>query len=123
MNFNEREFNSFREDLSKVVKELEEKYGVTIKPGKITYSDAAFDIKLIVTKEGRNVEQEDFLKYCSYYGFSKDDLGKKITLDGDEYVITGMKPSRRKFPIVIQSLNSGKSMLATIDSVRKALGK
>ena len=62
-------------------------------------------------------------KYCSYYGLSKDDLGKKITLDGDEYVITGMKPSRRKFPIVIQSLNSDKSMLATIDSVRKALGK
>lgn len=122
----QQQFKEFREDFKEAVKELELKYGVSVKLGKITYTDSSFTSTMEVfdTKEGKTPEQVDFENRCYKFFLNESDFGKEIVIDGKNYAIAGINGQKRKFPIILKVLDgSDKLVTATAEAVRKALGK
>lgn len=112
MEFTRSQFEAFKEDVKKALKEVSEKYDVDISTGKITYSDMSFDLKLSVSKSGFNQEESDFKRYCELYGLKKSDYGKKVRLDGKVYKLVGLSITSNKYPIILEQ-SSGKRIKCT----------
>jgi len=123
MKFNTGILRKFREDFEQAVKPLEEKFKVTIKCGKITYGDNNFSAKIEATTTEGNFEQEEFEKYARLFGFDKDDYGKTITLQGNEYAFVGFNLGRPKYRCKIRNIKTGQEAAATEASVKNLLKK
>jgi thiamine monophosphate kinase len=110
--FNKQQFNEFRQDFQNALKEVSEKYNVTITAGNISYTNIDFTMKVNVKMnevEGKSFEQAEFEKYCLMFGFSPDDYGKKAVNLGEEYILVGFYPRKRKQPVKITK--DGKSYI------------
>lgn len=89
---------------------------------------ASFDggsITLRMKGEGIGDESprvKDWERYASSYGLPQDALGKLIVVNGKGYRITGLAPSRRKYPITVEEVLTGKDMLLTLQGVKNGLG-
>jgi len=57
----------------------------------------------------------------SSYGLPDDALGRTVTLGGKAFEITGLVPSRRKYPVDIVEVGTGRRMKSTISSITEAL--
>ena len=117
--------DNFRKDFTDVVKILEQKYGLIIELGNIRYSPASFEGK-ITCKEGASkddINEQEFKKYCRMYGLDPDDYDRRFTFQGKDYIVVGIRPSKRKYPICCQEVNSGTTYGFTAEGVKKALGK
>ena len=115
----------FRNDFADAVKTLEQKYGIVIELGQISYTATSFDGK-IKCREGASKDDAnaaDFRHYCKMYGLDEDDYDRRFTYGGDEYVIVGIRPSKRKYPIACTQLKSGQTYGFTAATVRQQLGK
>ena len=116
---------NFREDFKKVMEDLESKYGFVIELGRITYTPTSFTGKLEV-HEGESkddVNEQDFKKYCRMYGLDESDYDRRFTFQGKDYIVVGIRPSKRKYPICCQEVNSGTTYGFTAEGVKRALGK
>ena len=116
---------NFREDFKKAMEDLESKYGFVIELGRITYTPTSFTGKL-EAKEGDSkddVNEQDFKKYCSMYGLSKDDYDRRFTFQGHDYIIVGIRPSKRRYPICCTRVDNGTTYGFTAECVKRALGK
>ena len=114
---------NFREDFKEAMKDLEQKYGSVIELNTIHYTATEFNAKL-VAKEGDSkddVNEQDFKKYCRMYGLEPTDYDRRFTYDGEEYVVVGIRPSKRKYPICCTQLSSGKTYGFTADLVKRLL--
>jgi hypothetical protein len=114
---------NFREDFQDAMKALEQKYGFVIELGRITYTATSFTGKLEVN-EGESkddVNEQDFYKYCSMYGLSKTDYDRRFDFQGKHYIITGIRPSKRKYPICCQCVEDGRTYGFTVEGVKRAL--
>ena len=101
------QFKTFRKDFEDAVVGLEQKYGLTLSLGKITYSDTEFRTPLTATKviEGKTSEQVQFEEHASLFGLKPEDFGKTFTVDGKEYKLIGLCPSAPKWPVVGQRVD------------------
>lgn len=118
MEFTKEQFNSFRQDFKDTIKKLENKYGVQINIGTITYDNIQFHTKMTVVKgetsyQAGKAEWENFVRYNSELRDAFK-FGDMFRADGYVYTITGVKPNKRKYPIVTKR-NDGKSLLCSID--------
>lgn len=116
-----KEFDLFRKELKESVKELEEKYGLDINVGSIKYSSSGFTANLEVAYGSvEDKEEADFKAYCSMYGLEPSDFGRNFTAaNGKTYTISGIRTTRRKYPILVCS--NGKYSLMTVETVVNAL--
>lgn len=116
---------NFHEDFNKAMEALEQKYGLVIELGRITYTATSFTAKL-EAKEGDSkdeVNEQDFKKYCHMYGLSYDDYDRRFTFQGHEYIIVGIRPSKRRYPICCTRVDNGTTYGFTAEGVKRALGK
>jgi hypothetical protein len=116
---------NFRQDFNEAMKDLEQKYGFVIELGRITYTPTSFTGKLEV-HEGESkddVNEQEFKKYCYMFGLDEQDYDRRFTFQGKDYIVTGIRPSKRKYPICCQEVQSGTTCGFTSECVRKALGK
>ena len=80
------------------------KYGDT---GSITF-------KFIAVEDGPNgvnvasPEAQAFLMYANAYGSSPEALGGRIVYGGNDYIIEGLRPRARKFPVLARRTSDGK---------------
>lgn len=58
--------------------------------------------------EVHDIDAETFKKDADLFGFKPEDLGASFSMQGDTFKITGLKPSRRKFPILAKRVSDGK---------------
>jgi hypothetical protein len=63
-----------------------------------------------------------FRNMAEYCGLQPDDLGKEITLKAERYRITGAKWGT-KFPVLVQRLSDGRSMMFKTPAIQRALGR
>jgi hypothetical protein len=49
-------------------------------------------------------------------------VGDTFTADGDEYRVTGFKPSRHKYPVIANRLRDGRSYKFAVVSINRYLG-
>lgn len=58
---------------------------------------------------------------CWRWGFKPEDFGKRVTISGEEYVISGCKPNARKNCFLIDHCKTGKTYVASTDAISEAL--
>ena len=105
MDINGNTLDAFRADLKAALSPLQDKYGVTISFGRITYNDEQFSGKLTVVngqdpdEVERNRFDADVWKY-GHLGLKKGMFNRIfIGLDGDRYAIQGFNTRSSKYPI------------------------
>ncbi|MDD4779199.1 MAG: hypothetical protein PHT02_01155 [Tissierellia bacterium] len=100
-----KEFEMFRKETEEALKSIAEKYGATIKAGKIKYTNNSFNLDLQVVKKdigGKSFEQVEFEKYCVFYGIRPEDYNREVTYNGKIYNLVGFKPNSSKYPILLK---------------------
>lgn len=117
--------DNFRQDFEKAMEALEKQYSFIIDLGNITYSATSFYGKLEVHEgDSRDdLNEQEFKAYCKTYGLDPEDYDRRFTYGGKDYIIIGIRPSKRKYPISCQQVQDGKSYTFTADMIRRLLGK
>lgn len=108
----------FRKDFAVTVKNLEQRYGVSIKLGGITYEESSFTASLKV--ESPETGKVNWSNYCRYYSFSQDDFGKTFKDGKHTFKIVGININAKKFPIQVVR-EDGQSMSYSAGFVHEAL--
>ena len=117
MEINKQTLEEFRRDFAQAVKNLEDKYNMTIELKKITYEDNSFKSTLEARKVG--LTNAEWNAYCGNYGFKPDDLGRMFLYNRKWFKITGIK-IRSKFPILAER-EDGESYSFKADAVKEGL--
>ena len=117
-----------RGDLTKVLGTLSEKYNVVFDIGTFRYNENTFKVTLEATKVDPEHTQEkkmvvDFKSLCHKFGLKKEDLGKTFFSIGEAYRIVGLKPKNRKYPIIAEKVDSGKSFKFSQYTVLRSKGQ
>ncbi len=116
---------NFRDDFNKAMEALEKQYGFVIELGPITYTGTRLTGKLDA-REGESkdeINEQDFKRYCGRYGLNAEDYDRRFAFQGHNYIIVGISPSKRKYPIYCQQVDNGHTYGFTPDCVKQALGK
>lgn len=109
--FSNEEFTELRKDMGEALKPLAEKYGIHIKVGKISYSNTDATIKVEIAKkdpDGKSMEQAEFERLCSIYGFEPKDYLMSFTDGGRNFVLIGFNPNARSMPYLGRESKTGK---------------
>ena len=113
MQITERLLDEFRKDFETQMKGLESKYGVKVDLGNIRYSANQFTSKVTVTDtaggdadeaKGKLSLKEDGWKF----GLSPEDYNKRIEYLNKVFLIKGIRPRSRKYPIKVEDASDGK---------------
>lgn len=114
MEFTDEQFKAFRADANILFMSLQDKYGVEIKLGNITYSkDGFFNSKITVKNKqvnGLSFEQNQWNQHCNLFSLKKEWFGKVIVINGKSLRIAGLDVSKPKRSI---TLTDGKKNYVT----------
>lgn len=114
---------NFREDFEHAMESLEQKYGMVIELGSIHYTATSFTAKL-EAKEGESkddINEQDFKRYCKMYGLEETDYDRRFAFQGKHYIITGIRPSKRKYPICCLCVEDNVTYGFTVAAVKRGL--
>lgn len=116
-----------RVEIEAILSPLAVKYGIGVHVGdcRFTSTTATFKLDVAVANEGGQVvtkEAEDFKRHALAFGLHPEDLGREFTsFSGERYIITGLKLSMRKYPVIGQRVDTGKSYKFPAHMVVQAL--
>lgn len=114
-----------RPEVNNALKQIGEKYGLSLTIGIISHSELEADMHLLVTAEKNkdfDPAQETWNRSIMFTGLTPEDYGKEILIGKDIFVIAGYNPKAKKNHVVIRSA-AGKEYVTDIPSVLKALGR
>ena len=113
MNINDRTLHEFGSDLKAALAPLQEKYGVTIKMGNISYTEERFTTKLTITngqtpdEAERNAFDADVWRYA-HLGLERGMFNRIfLTPDGQRMAVRGFNTRSPKYPIIALRLSDG----------------
>lgn len=120
MQINNETLKAFRNDFMEAVKILEEKYGVKIGMGGITYSNDSFHFKVNAQNMSSILspkEQfETFVPVLSYLGITNEMFEQVFEgLDHKQYTLVALKPSARKNCCIVKRIENGKQYICPPD--------
>ena len=125
MEINNQNLLNFRLDFMDAIKSLEEKYGMRISLGSITYEADRFSAKLTAVngkdsdEVARNNFDADVWKY-KHLGFSEGDYKRVfIGIDGNRYAILGFNTKAPKYPLIIQRISDSSKVRAHENYVKE----
>ena len=101
----------FRADFKEVVKSLEEKHNVTIKIGTITMNQNDMTCKMTTKLNevgGKPIEEVEFKRYASSFGFKESDYNRKIKLNDGFFHFYGFNPNARKNVCLLRKVGTNK---------------
>lgn len=123
---NKEYFNNFRNDVREALKAVAEKYGVEINPTNVKYDDIDFTLTLEVVKlvNGTSDANESLWSYYyKVYGFEREDYGKTVIMNNEEFKISGIDGKSKKYPIILTRVRDNKKYGYSIASVKEALNR
>ena len=113
MDINSKTIDEFRADFNAAIAPLQEKYGVTITLGHITYYEEYFSSRLKVVN-GTDPETTAMINFdADVWKFEhlglQPGMYKRIFkgIDGDMYFIRGFNLRAHKYPIIISRVSDG----------------
>lgn len=114
-----------RSEIDGVLKSIGDKYGLVFKTGNASFTanNANFKLECATTGDNGSVHSKDaetFKLYANIYGLKESDLGRKVTLQGSEYVIVGLKP-RSVHPIIAARVSDAKLFKLSLTAVQSQL--
>ncbi len=122
--------HGFNADAMKALAAVASKHGVTItrKNGSFardgSYATIKFELASIGSEgESFTKEAQEFKLHAERYGMDPNSLGSIINFNGKKYRLTGLAPSRKKFPISAERVSDGKKFKLPASAVAtKTLG-
>lgn len=127
MKIDDKNLDQFCADFTKAVEALQEKYGVTIELGNITYWEEYFTAKMTVTN-GRSKVDTDRVAFDAnvwryeHLGFRKGMyLRKFIGANGRVYAVYGFNNHSKKYPICVIDIKTRQRSRAAEGFVRQIL--
>lgn len=115
--FDRESLNAVRNDVTTALKVVEERYGITFDLGRITYGSDNLRAKLVGTltsavsgaENGFEVQLLMGLKSHGFrFGLTEKDYKKIFSSTGQPYIFMGIKPSSKKYPLVVKRVSDGK---------------
>ena len=113
MHINDKTLHDFGIDLRAALAPLQEKYGVTIKMGNISYTEERFTTKLTVTngqtpdEAERNAFDTDVWRYA-HLGLERGMFNRIfLTPDGQRMAVRGFNTRSPKYPIIALRISDG----------------
>ena len=123
---NKEYFNNFRNDVREALKAVAEKYGVEINPTNIKYDDIDFTLTLEVVRLVNctsDANESLWSYYYKVYGFEREDYGKTVVMNNEEFKISGIDGKSKKYPIILTRVRDNKKYGYSIASVKEALNR
>src|SRR5689334_21625334 len=113
-------------EIEAALADLGRRHGISIRVGSARFGDRTADLRLelaVVGAGGRVVrkESEEFDWHHATFGLEPGDLGRVVALDGEEHRLIGLAPNRPKYPIVLERVRDGKTVLGTRDVLEKII--
>lgn len=106
--FDKATLKLLRQELTKDLKKLESKYGLVFSLGSISYSQNLAMIKIEAGLGGQSAAKIIFRDYAVSYGLEPGDYSKSILINGSVYILVGIKPKNRSYPIIVWKQSTGK---------------
>jgi hypothetical protein len=118
---------AFRKLLAKFIETNESELksiGIAATQANASFGASEARLKVVLTdlnEDGKKIEviETNFAAYAEAYGLKQSDFGKTYRSDGKTYKIVGLKPSYRKYPIIVES--GSKRYKLTPEQVRRNL--
>ncbi len=107
-NFNKQNIKNVREEFQNALNEVGKKFGCNIKMGTIRYEDVEFSCKMNVTVDSPEAAAKSVERIPSFV-----QLGKIVTLNGVDYIVTGYKARSNKFPVCVKRVRDNKGFKIT----------
>lgn len=126
MAFTKGDVKALRDELQAVVDKYAADHGIKVTFGNATYSDAdiSFKVKVVATgSEGADNEKANWIKNCAYVGLVVDDFGKQIKINGDDFVVCGLKNSARKNIVAVRKVKNGEVYVISRDTFIRCGGQ
>lgn len=105
---------------------IAQRYGLIAIPKGGQYDDlqytAKVQFKVKETVNGKHPNQEDFERHCHWYSLEPTDFGRELILEGQKYIINGVRTNAPKNAICIKRVSDGKTFVTSEETVRKSLG-
>jgi len=116
---------NFRAEFKDAVKELEEKHGIVINLGSISYDSSHFTSKLEVRLDSISPNQkyiDTFNLLHKMYGLDEDMLNKSFMANGTTLKFVGLDSKKRNYPCICEGSN-GKSYKMSTDQLKFHLSR
>lgn len=108
------------------LKEIGDKYGVTVKYGGGRYGGSTGEIKLRLDVQdagsGQSGREQEFKMFAAWYDLQASDFGREFWSRGEKFRIVGVNRSAPKYPIICERVRDGASFKFTAFAVKTALG-
>lgn len=119
MEINSKSLKIFRKDFKDAIKGLEEKYGIEITLGNISFCHDRFHSKMECTSiTAIKSPEEEFAANCIYtFGLIKPDMYSQEfkAKNGKTYRLTGIRPNAPKNFCIITDVRTGKEFVSPPD--------
>jgi len=110
-----------RERIEQALAPLAAELGVDFKVGNASFTPTFVKFQFTTELAGRDAGAEEWHRYCAMLRLPKDALGTTIPFNGRPVKIVGLQMSRRRYPVLVESLG-GKRSLIELSTARKGLG-
>lgn len=101
--FNKVVLGPLRADIQRALDGVASEHGITLDLGNIGFQANTFTAKINGTIAGFDQSHEHYLQYCDQFNLDASWLCESFTHDdGKRYSVVGLKPSSRKYPVVVE---------------------
>ena len=115
-----------RNKIEELLKPIEEEFNIKVSLNGGRFSNTMYNPKIelsIINDEGgiaETKERTDYKRNCVFFDLKEEYLDQSFTVAGTEYLVVGLKPRSRKYPIIAKDTRSNKSYKFGADTVRRA---
>ncbi len=103
-------------DVDDAIKFIADKYNLVSSSGGFSYNKTEGRVRVtfqaLTENESGVIEtpdERDFRLYADGYGLKPTDINRVFVSNGEKFKITGLKPSRRKYPVSAERVRDNKS--------------
>jgi hypothetical protein len=117
---NKQDLRLLTNEINQALKLIGDKYGLNLntKSGRYELDGSEFSVKLVVKN---TTVQKNYDMECVILGLPKTIIGSSLSLQGKDFVITGLNTRKPKFPVEVKCLNDQKNYGLTVSAVKKVL--
>ncbi len=118
MTFDKSTMEMIRKEMNDVLSRYGAPKDIQFKIGNITYDDNSFrtTLKVVNVGNGHNPDKAEFEKFCWKFGLPNRAYGKIINWKGIDYKIAAIRPRARKYPVLLENLQTGERKVCLMAS-------
>ena len=119
--FDRPTLRALRGEIAAALKAVATKHGIALTAAGVSFDAQRFTLKIEGAVIGADGKAGSFAQHAHLFGLAPGDLGKRIMLGGKRFTIVGLRPNARKRPVLLEDANGNRNVVASADSVLRAL--